>query len=663
MDKSNYRIDRNVITQVPLTPDLEWMLQSNQVGASMIAEVLVKEQFIPVYSLALSILDDRETAQRVAKETLMNAIANTYRYRQEFGAQTWIFSIALKAARGQLPFLNMWRALEAAFKIPLVPAKEEAHLPQNEVEAELWLAVDGLRLQNRLPFLLQVVHKLPADQTARVLGTKEKVIKSRLEDAVRGLRQSLVDKGFSGEYTREESYLDVWARSLQRRWAVSPLSDSQQDQLISEIESRFGRKRNQKRKLNLLWEITLIGTAVLLVAGLARSTSLISPEPTSQPTPTAISRRIAGSGSSASVVPNAPRTWQYHSGDSGGEWDSPRHGFRALPDRFSLDIPAVISDTGSVAQMADGEHTGLLDLTGVLKFWGWDGDLGDILAYLQPDSKDVSLTSFKLTTYVRVNTDFKALLRWGGDPMTLSRLIFAGFPVIIERGVQTSPADGWKGRYEIVYAYDRDRSTVKFFNFSSPEGSGQSESFENLIEDWREFNYVYLVVYPQDKRPQLQRVLGDQIDVLANYKYSAEKALRETTSTSGLDQFFAWFNRGTNLSFMDDYEGAAQAFDQAYNIYKALPEGKRPWRMIWYQSRPYWAYYYSGRYQDVIRLADMTLSHADNADLKESYYWRGLAKKALGDVEGAIADLHLSGQTTPDLNSYLQQLDLIRQGG
>ena len=43
-----------------------------------------------------------------------------------------------------------------------------------------------------------------------------------------------------------------------------------------------------------------------------------------------------------------------------------------------------------------------------------------------------------------------------------------------------------------------------------------------------------------------------------------------------------------------------------------------------------------GRYQDVIALADATL--ATTSDLEESYYWRGMARLALGDADGARAD-------------------------
>ena len=59
--------------------------------------------------------------------------------------------------------------------------------------------------------------------------------------------------------------------------------------------------------------------------------------------------------------------------------------------------------------------------------------------------------------------------------------------------------------------------------------------------------------------------------------------------------------------------------------------------MLWYQFGPYESYYAVGRYDDVIALANATLATADN--LEESYYWRGMARLAQGDSDGARADI------------------------
>lgn len=105
---------------------------------------------------------------------------------------------------------------------------------------------------------------------------------------------------------------------------------------------------------------------------------------------------------------------------------------------------------------------------------------------------------------------------------------------------------------------------------------------------------------------------------------------------SGRDLFFAWFNRSPSLVALQDYAGAAASYDQAFGLYLRILENERPWWMLWYQTGPYWAYYYSGRYQAVIDLATKTLDYMSEPILEESYYWRALAQEARGDDPAAI---------------------------
>ena len=61
--------------------------------------------------------------------------------------------------------------------------------------------------------------------------------------------------------------------------------------------------------------------------------------------------------------------------------------------------------------------------------------------------------------------------------------------------------------------------------------------------------------------------------------------------------------------------------------------------MMWYQTGPYFAYYYSMRYQDVIELADITLTQTiSKPTLEESLLWRGRAYYMIGDTQKAIED-------------------------
>jgi len=93
---------------------------------------------------------------------------------------------------------------------------------------------------------------------------------------------------------------------------------------------------------------------------------------------------------------------------------------------------------------------------------------------------------------------------------------------------------------------------------------------------------------------------------------------------------------GTSLVNLQDYYGAAQAFDQAFVVYNELDPP--PYRLFWYSTGAYFAYYYTGRYQVVIDLANMVLKSSAEPAIEETWVWRGRARLALGDTNGAIND-------------------------
>ena len=74
----------------------------------------------------------------------------------------------------------------------------------------------------------------------------------------------------------------------------------------------------------------------------------------------------------------------------------------------------------------------------------------------------------------------------------------------------------------------------------------------------------------------------------------------------------------------------------------------------------YVAYYYAGRYQDVVNLANTTFSWVGQPVLEESYFWRGMAYEALGNLDQAIADFRKAAQLNP--NYQLPQEQLQRLG-
>jgi hypothetical protein len=332
-------------------------------------------------------------------------------------------------------------------------------------------------------------------------------------------------------------------------------------------------------------------------------------------------------------------------------WPSPTPAVQPTP------IPEKVILKGIVHEYQKMNNCGPATLAMALTYWGWQGDQRDTRRYLRPnfatvDDKNVSPA--EMVAYVEQFTSLKALVRVGGEVEWLKRLVAAGFPVIIEKGFQP-PKEDWMGHYEVINGYDEARQ--RFIAQDSYIMPDFPLPYADLEERWwRDFNYVFLVIYPPEKESDLVQLLGPQADSAYNYRYAAQKALDEISRLEGRDLFFAWFNRGSNLTALGDYAAAAQAYDQAFALYAALPEHERPWRVLWYQFGPYQAYYESGRYQDVIRLANTTLSFLAQPVLEEALYWRGLAKDALGDQEGAIADLTRAVKLNPNFAPAVDEL-------
>ena len=263
-----------------------------------------------------------------------------------------------------------------------------------------------------------------------------------------------------------------------------------------------------------------------------------------------------------------------------------------------------------------------------LSYWGWQGDQKDTAAFLKPNERDKNVMPYEMQAFVEQDTGLKALVRMGGDDQMLKRFIAEGFPVIVEKGFEGVSFDGWMGHYEVVNGYD-DAKNVYIVQ-DSYNGPNLPVGYDKMESAWRAFNFLYIIVYPPEREAEVMKILGPQADSTANYQYAAQKASDETSSLKGRDLYFAWYNRGTSLMYLQDYAGAAQAYDQAFAVYPSIPEKQRPWRMLWYQTGPYFAYFYAQRYNDVIDLATTTLDKMSEPILEESFYWRGARRSRPG---------------------------------
>lgn len=355
-----------------------------------------------------------------------------------------------------------------------------------------------------------------------------------------------------------------------------------------------------------------------------------------------------------------------------------------LPARADLKGDRVYTD-----QKNRWNYCGPANLVMALKFWGWKGlpgktdDLRDqVSSIVKPgfaDSSknfidrgrlDLNVMPYELADFVTNHTDYSVVFRHGGDLNTLKALLVAGFPSIIEKGyyeIDTRGKRSWMGHYLFVTGYDDAEQVLivqdaYYLNNEKPR-KNRRIAYDELLHGWRAFNYLFLVVYPSERESDLKTTLGNWNDPQWAYQHALEQAETDIQNSQGMDQFFALFNKGTNYVQQMKYPEAGAAYDQAFSIYASLTEddSQRPYRMMWYQTGPYWAYFYTGRYRDVINLANVTLSTPSTGPtLEESLYWRAMAEYALGDKGAAVADIRETIRLNPN---FAPGLDRLREWG
>jgi hypothetical protein len=302
------------------------------------------------------------------------------------------------------------------------------------------------------------------------------------------------------------------------------------------------------------------------------------------------------------------------------------------------------------------------NLSMALTFWGWDGNRDVVGRYVKPSNKDKNVMPWELVDFVETQTEgMAALVRQGGNIDLIKRLVAGGFPIVAEKGYYEYDYQGvlgWLGHFQLVNGYDESKGVLIVQDTYIKDGQDHETTYNEFLDGWRSFNYLFLIVYPRQREAEVLSLLGPWASEEYAFNAALQVAQSEVASLSGVDQFLAAFNIGSSHVGLQQYIDAAYAYDYAFQLYANLPEDwMRPYRILWYQTGPYWAYFYSGRYQDVIDLANTTLYDTISEPvLEESFCWRGLAYQALGNQAQAIADWQKALQLHPGWTPALSQL-------
>ncbi len=330
-----------------------------------------------------------------------------------------------------------------------------------------------------------------------------------------------------------------------------------------------------------------------------------------------------------------------------------------LPGASPTALPTAVTLKGIVHEYQSFNNCGPANLSMLLRFWGWQGDQRTTRAALRPNEDDANVMPEELLTYAQAQPGLGALLRVDGDLPTLRRLLAAGLPVIVETG-HTLSGDWWLGHYVLLSGYDDARSV--FITQDSLIMADLPVPYADLEDrNWRDFNFTYLVAYPLARQGDVLTLLGEDADPTANLRRALQRAEQESQTLQGRDRFFALYNLGSSALALGEDARAATAFDDAYAEYAKLEDKQRPWRITWYRTGAYEAYYRTARYTDVINLANSTLSWLSKRGLEESHYWRGMVYEATGEKAKAQEDYEIALKLRPGFALAQAGLERVTQ--
>jgi tetratricopeptide (TPR) repeat protein len=300
------------------------------------------------------------------------------------------------------------------------------------------------------------------------------------------------------------------------------------------------------------------------------------------------------------------------------------------PTATSTPLPAQVFLTSPPYEQQTPNNCGPATLSMALGMYGWEGDQELIAQQIKPVLQDRNVNPEEMAYYVR---NFAGWLniqyRVAGDLATLKKLLAARYPVIVESVTGLDPNDAlgpnddlWAAHYLLLTGYDDAAGT--FTVQDSYHGADLTVAYEQLEEEWKPFNNLYMVLYFPENEAELQSLLGADWDPDANRQRALDEALAATLADP--NDTFAWFNLGSDLVYFERYSEAAQAYDRSREI-------GLPLRMFRYQFGPFWAYFHSDRIDDLLVLTDYARGVTEMSE--EAWLWYGWGLYRKNDYAGA----------------------------
>ena len=213
-----------------------------------------------------------------------------------------------------------------------------------------------------------------------------------------------------------------------------------------------------------------------------------------------------------------------------------------------------------------------------LSYFGHLMDQAEVAISLKGNPDDKNVSPEEMADFARAQ-GLNALVRVNGDEDRLRLLLSNGIPVIVETWHEPEPGDGM-GHYRLLIGHDDQSQHWLVFDSFDSTGLDPNQPYrgirlpyDKVDELWAVFNRTYIVIYTDDLAQVVFSILSEDSDDQTMWQWALQQAQTEVEERP--DDAFAWFNLGTDLVALGQFEQAAAAYDRARVI-------GLPWRMMWY---------------------------------------------------------------------------------
>lgn len=277
-------------------PDLEWMLQSGQVPPELLLEALIAEYYPAVFRLAFAILDNRRAARKTADQVFVRSLLEAHRYQADEGSEAWLFRIALDACHNAHNKLELRRKFlsDIPFLTNLNLLGET--LPENELDAEIWLALDRLEADLRQAVIMRLVMDWPPARIQALTGNDSASISGAINRIQADLQKRPPLAQSNPAPTRlsdTDEFAAALKASLEKRWPPLDFNPAEEKKTLARLSRRAGLMQRHRQRLVYALEVGLIVLVILFGMGTAWGLNVFGGEqPTSTPVATFVTRVV-----------------------------------------------------------------------------------------------------------------------------------------------------------------------------------------------------------------------------------------------------------------------------------------------------------------------------------------------------------------------------------